>query len=121
MPEELEEVKEVNGQKGLFAESVYRNNSQIRKDRADAILETAQLMYRRKVEDIQIVLKNLIRERNNALDFSPVTAESLEPAKNFKPENFIADDMSLTLQIRTKKIELEEAQVRYKELFGEEV
>ena len=35
---------------GMFLNSLQRNNSQIRKDRAASIADTAQLKYRRKVK-----------------------------------------------------------------------
>ena len=43
--------------KPRFIESLKRNNDQIREDRAIAIGEDSQLIYRRRVEDIALKIK----------------------------------------------------------------
>ena len=44
---------------GAFVESLKRNNQKIREDRAIAIAEDAQLIYKREVEDLEIQIKRL--------------------------------------------------------------
>ena len=54
-----EEVSEGTELKGAFVASLKRNNSKIRSDRATAIAEDAQLIYKREVEDLQIQIKQV--------------------------------------------------------------
>jgi len=44
--------------KPRFIESLQRNNDQIREDRARTIGEDSELIYRRRVEDIELKLKD---------------------------------------------------------------
>jgi len=44
---------EVKTNEGAFLSSLKRNNKQIRDDRAAAIGESAQLLYKRAVEDLE--------------------------------------------------------------------
>lgn len=113
-----EEIKEEILPTGAFAASLTRKNSQIRRDRAIAISEDAELIYRRLVENIQIELKRLEREQENALDMSPENITTLRLASDFNPEAFAERDMDLALKIRNTKIRLELATDRYAYLFG---
>jgi hypothetical protein len=45
--------------KPRFIESLKRNNDQIREDRAKVIGEDSELIYRRRVEDIELKIKRL--------------------------------------------------------------
>lgn len=103
--------------KGTFISSLKRNNKQIRDDRATAIAEEAELIYKRQVEDIEVVLKSLKRERDNMLDMSPDNALSLKPAKDFDARDFVQRDIDLGVKIRNTEIQLEIAQRQYKVLF----
>jgi len=49
--------------KPRFIESLQRNNDKIRKDRARTIGEDSELIYRRRVEDIELKIKRLEREQ----------------------------------------------------------
>ena len=49
--------------KPRFIESLKRNNDQIREDRAKVIGEDSELIYRRRVEDIELKIKRLEREQ----------------------------------------------------------
>ena len=107
--------------KGAFIESLVRNNSKIRSDRAIAIQEQAELLYKRKVEDLEVKLKRLRRERDNMLDLSPTNATSLMLATDFDAEQFVEKDLQLGLEIRNEEIKLEIAKKQYTKLFvGEE-
>ena len=103
---------------GRFFDSLVRNNKKIREDRAVAISEDTQIMYKRKVEDLQTTVKRLKRDREGMLDLSPTSADSLVLASDFKSEDFIDKDMELGLKIRNTLIQLEIATERYNELFG---
>jgi len=115
----LEELKET--QKGAFLESLVRNNRKIREDRALAIFEDAELIFKRKVEDLQVKLNRLKRSRENMLDLSPNNATSLIVAADFDAEEYVNKDMELGIEIRNTEIELEIAKERYVYLFGKEL
>jgi hypothetical protein len=105
--------------KGAFIGSLVRNNRKIREDRAIAISEDAQTIYKREVEDLQMKIKRLKRERENMLDLSPSTADSLVLATDFDAKTFVDKDIDIGVQIRNLEIKLEIAEARYKHLFEE--
>lgn len=104
--------------KGAFFESLVRNNKKIRTDRALAIQEDAEMLYKREVEDMQVQLRRLIRERDNMLDLSPENAMSLVLATDFDGKAFVEKDLQIGIDIRNLEIKLEIAEARYKVLFG---
>lgn len=120
MQENNEPSTFIETSKGAFVESLTRNNKQIRLDRAQAIGEDSQLVYRRKVEDLEMKLKRLNRDRENALDLAPDTIGSLKPAANFDADQFANNDLSLSIEIRNTEIAVDVARGRYKFLFGGE-
>lgn len=104
---------------GAFIDSLKRNNKQIRNDRATAIAEDTQMIYRRRVEDIQLKIKKLERQLEGMLDLSPTNALALVPAVNdFDPSVFVERELEVGLQIRNEKIKLYIAENRYNHLFG---
>ena len=103
--------------KGAFKESLVRNNKKIRDDRAIAIGEAAQMIYKREVEDTVLKIKQLRRERDAMLDLSPVTADSLVLASDFDAKAFVKKDIEIGISIRNLEITLEIADARYKQLF----
>ncbi|WP_417912359.1 hypothetical protein [Candidatus Electronema sp. TJ] len=107
--------KEVSG---AFVSSLKRNNKEIRDDRASAIAEDAQMVYRRRIEDLELSIKKLKRERDNMLDLSPDSAHSLILASNFNCEDFVSKDIDLGIKIRQAEITLDIAKQRYSYLFG---
>jgi hypothetical protein len=106
---------------GAFISSLKRNNKQIRSDRAEAISEDAQLLYKRAVEDLQVKIKRMERDQENMLDMSPDSAMSLKLASDFDAVSYVEKDVSLGVKIRNAKIKLEIAKKRYTYLFGETV
>lgn len=102
---------------GAFIQSLMRNNKKIREDRAIAIQEQAELLYKRMVEDLQVSLKRLRRERENMLDLSPENATSLVLASDFDAEAFVNKDIEIGIKIRELEIKLEIASERYNSLF----
>ena len=107
--------------KGAFIDSLVRNNRKIREDRAQAIFEDAELIFKRKVEDLQVKLNRLKRSRENMLDLSPNSATSLIVAADFDAEAYVNKDMELGIEIRNTEIELDIAKRRYAYLFGKEL
>jgi len=105
---------------GAFLESLRRNNAKIRDDRARAIGEDAEVIYKREVEDLAIQLKKLRREQENMLDLSPTDADSLVLAADFDARAYVAKDLDLSVKIRNTEIKLELARARYAYLFGSE-
>ncbi len=104
--------------KGAFVDSLKRNNAKIREDRAISIAEDAQIIYKREVEDLEIQIKRLRRERDSMLDLSPTTADSLVLATDFDSKQFVEKDIQIGIQIRNLEIKLEIARERYNYLFG---
>ena len=103
--------------KGAFVDSLVRNNKKIREDRAIAIAEAAQMLYKREVEDTELKIKQLKREREAMLDLSPTTADSLVLASDFDAKKFVEKDIQLGIKIRNLEITLEIAQKRFSYLF----
>lgn len=104
--------------KGAFYGSLTRNNKQIRADRATSISEDTMLMFKRKVEDLEVKLRRLKMDRENLLDMSPDNTTSLKMPSEFSSEEFIDKDLKLGLAIRETEILLDIATTRFKYLFG---
>jgi len=102
---------------GSFYANLNRNNSKIRGDRAIAITEDAQLLYKRELEDMEMKLKRLTRERESMLDLSPTSADSLILASDFNAEDFVKKDIKLGVDIRNLEITIGIARDRYTLLF----
>ncbi len=103
---------------GAFLSSLKRNNKQIRADRAQAIGEEAQITYKRTIEDLEISIKRMQRQRENMLDLSPDNAMSLIVAEKFDSRQFTDKDIQLGIEIRNAEIKLEIARKQYEYLFG---
>lgn len=103
---------------GAFQQSLERNNKQIRSDRAQAISEDTQLLYKRQIEDIEVALKRAHRDQENMLDLSPETTTGLKLASDFNSEEYVKKDIELGIRIRNLEIKLEVATRRYTYLFG---
>ena len=106
--------------KGAFVTSLKRNNKQIKDDRAEAIVEDTELLYKREIENLEIGIKRMKREQENMLDLSPENALTLRPAKDFDADAYVIKDLELGVKIRNEEIKLEIAQKRYAYLFGGE-
>lgn len=109
-------MSEVNLRESRFAEILTRNNKQIRDDRAIAIIEDAELEYKRKIENMERDLKVLRRERDAMLDLSPGNSYSLTPEK-FDAALFVKKDLEMGVEIRNQEIQLEIARKKYNDLF----
>lgn len=102
---------------GAFIVSLKRNNTKIRADRAMAIAEDTSLLYKRRIEDLEVAIRRMERERENMLDLSPANSMSLVLASDFKADEFVEKDIELGVKIRNEKIKLEIAQKQYDFLF----
>jgi len=105
---------------GAFFSSLKRNNRQIRDDRATAIAEDTQLIYKRSIEDLELSIKKMQREQENMLDLSPTNAMSLVLASDFDSDEYARKDVELGVKIRNAEIKLEISRTRYGYLFGGE-
>jgi hypothetical protein len=103
---------------GAFASALKRNNSKIRQDRAEAIAEDTELVFKRSIEDTQLKIKKMKRDQENMLDMSPSDTTSLVLASDFEATDYVAKDIALGVKIRTEEIKLEIAEKRYAYLFG---
>ena len=117
MNEEVEITGTLSEMKGAFVGSLVRNNKKIREDRAMAIAESADMLYKRYVEDTELKIKQLKRDREAMLDLSPTDAQSLVLASDFDASAFVDKDIQLGLAIRNLEITLEIAKARYNHLF----
>ena len=116
--ENLNEEQPVIETKGAFISSLKRNNKQIREDRATAISEDTELIYKRKIEDLELSIKKMKREQENMLDLSPKDATSLILASDFDSNTYTQKDIDLGVKIRNAEITLEIASKRFNYLFG---
>lgn len=111
LPQSLADIQ------GAFVSSLVRNNKKIREDRAIMIAESAEMLYKRQIEDTEIRMKQLKREREAMLDMSPTTTDSLILASDFDAKKFVEKDIQLGIEIRNIEITLEIARTRYNHLF----
>lgn len=102
---------------GAFENILKRNNKQIRDDRAQAIVEDAELELKRTMENLDRDIKKLNRKREAMLDLSPGNSYSLTPEK-FDASLWVDKDIELGLEIRELEITLEIVTKRYNYLFG---
>jgi len=116
--EKKDKVTTAEEMQGAFFDSLKRNATQIKRDRALAIAEDAETIFRRTVEDLEADLKKLKRNRENMLDMSPNSAISLKLAEEFDSRDFVEKDIQLGVDIRNTEIRLKIAQNRYNYLFG---
>lgn len=115
---ETPETVSIPEKKGAFNDSLRRNNKQIRQDRADAISEDAEVLYKRKIEDIAMGLKKMKRDRDNMLDMSPSDTTTIITVSDFHGDEYVAKDLDLSVKIRNEEIRLEVAVKRFVYLFG---
>lgn len=110
--------EQLDALKGAFVQSLTRNNKKIKQDRAVAITENTQILFKRKVEDLDLEIKRTKRDRDNMLDLSPTTSDSLVLASDFDAEAFVKKDIELGVKIRNLEIAYDIAKNRYNHLFN---
>lgn len=106
---------------GAMYVSLKRDNKQIRDDRAEGIIEDAEMTYSRKLQDIDREIKGLERKRNNMLDLSPTNADSLMLGEDFNATKMVDKDLEIGIKIRELEIKKEILTSRYNFLFKAEV
>lgn len=121
MADELTVAAPATELKGAFQQSLYRNNKQIRKDRADSIIRLAQVNYKRSVEDLALRIEQQQSDLEGLLDLSPTNTQSLVLTSDFNAADFAAKDQALRLGIYNDKIKLKVLVEGYFELFGEKL
>ena len=102
---------------GAFVASLKRNNTKIREDRANAIGEDVELVFKRAVEDIDVEIRALKREREDMLDMSPDSAFSIIKADSVDAAEFTKKDLEIGVKLRNLEIKQEIARERYAYLF----
>jgi hypothetical protein len=102
---------------GQFAAVLNRGNKRIKKDRAEVIIESAQMAYKRRIEDMELSVKQLNRTRENMLDLSPTTADSLKLAGDFDANKFVTEDLKIASELIILDRKIEAAKARYAILF----
>ena len=75
------------------------------------------MIYKREVEDLEVSMKSLIRERRGMLDLSPTDAQSLVLATDFDAKAFVAKDIELGIKIHNLEKKIGIAKERYAYLF----
>jgi len=110
---------ELKNMKGALADSVRRNNKQIRADRGLNLVESIKMKYKRVIEDLQLDIRKKKIDQGNLLDFSPTNADSLILGKDLDETNFVKQDQQLSIDIENLSIRLRLAVERYQYLFGE--
>lgn len=113
-----EQTESLNGTGGFLQQSLNRSNKQIRQERGDAIAEDLEIVYKRKVEDLEVEVKRAMRKQENAFDFSPTNSQSLVMAKELESVDILSQDLALSLEVRNTRIQLYLASERYNILFG---
>lgn len=109
--------KQLSELKGSFASSLMRNNAKIRNDRALAIAEDAEMLFKREVEDCNTKLKRLRRDLDNMLDLSGNETTKIISASDFDSKEFVRKSLEIGLAIRDEQIKLDILSERYTELF----
>ena len=107
-----------NTNEGAFRQSLLRNNTEIRQDRAESLADDARTLYHRQIEDLELELRSLRRRQEDLLDLSPTDADSLVLAADFDAEAYSRQDLDLSVKIRNTEIKYELARVRFRTLFG---
>ena len=102
---------------GKFIDSLRLSSKGIRDSRAAALYEAAEIAYRRRLEDLELALSSLRREREDLVDLHGDSALSLRPGKDFDAHAFAGKDLDLGYSIREKEVQLEVARRQYAELF----
>jgi hypothetical protein len=102
---------------GAFMDSLTRTNKKIRRDRAEAIAEDAEMTFKRTIEDMERDMKRMKREREYMLDLSPENAQSLMLGKDFDADKFVKLDLKYGTDMHNLQIKLDIARRRYARLF----
>ena len=114
-------IAEAEAPQGELYVSLGRSNSQIRKERGDAIAEDLEVRFRRSIEDLETDIKRKERDLKNMYDFSPNSTTSLVLAKNVDAKEIQEADHKISFELRDMRIKLDIKRERYIRLFGKKI
>lgn len=95
--------------KGKFFNAISRTEEEVSKERAEGIAEETELVFRRQVEDTELELKQLERQKKETLNVINLD--------NFKSNKFVDDQLSLAIKINNVKKRLVIIKEQYAEMF----
>lgn len=105
---------------GAFKSDLMRSFKQLKESRAVAVAEDAEIVYKRKIEDLCKNLRQYERDREDMiLDLSPssVGSSAVVPS-DFKVDTLLEKDIELGKKKREDTIILEIVLDRYQRMFG---
>lgn len=94
------------------------NNGNINETRAKSIYEKAKMIYKRKIEDLELEKSNLKITQDNILDFHGDSGVVMSAA-SFDGNGFAHNDIEIGIKLVNNEICLKVAKERYEYLFGE--
>lgn len=104
---------------GALGAAIARSSNQVRDERARAIVEETRLVYRRRIEDKAMEVRQMENKQAEYLDLAPDNTHCLISAKSFNAEAFVATNVSLALGLKKAKEDLDILQSDFTRLFGE--
>jgi hypothetical protein len=104
---------------GALAESLGRNGTKIRADRARQIADDSKVEFRRTVEDIGRDIRRLEISKEGLLDMNGDNELSIISSRDFNVDTFIKETVSIVKQIANKQIAYDLLAKEYEYLFGE--
>lgn len=114
------EKEQVVSKDGMFLDTLKRNNKQIRDDRAKQIYDETKLLYKRTIEDLEMDILGMERERSYMLDINSDDKNKIINPSDFKAAAFVNTDIELGVKIRNAEITRDIAKEQFELLFGKE-
>lgn len=107
---------------GHLAESLLRNNRQIKADRAMTIISDLKKQYKRKIEDLVTELERFHMSREAIIDaLSPNTATTNVIGVGFDSGEFVEGDEAFLKNVWERETRIKGMVMRYRYLFGNDV
>lgn len=106
--------------KGAFKSDLMRSFKQLKEARAESVVEDAEILYKRKIEDLCKNLRQYERDREDMiLELSPssVGSSTVVPL-DFRIDVLLEKDIELGKKKREDEIILEIVLDRYQRMFG---
>lgn len=106
--------------KGAFKSDLMRSFKQLKEARAESVVEDAEILYKRKIEDLCKNLRQYERDREDMiLDLSPnsIGSSAVVPS-DFKIDVLLEKDIELGKKKREDEIILGIVLDRYQKMFG---
>ena len=102
---------------GRMQDKLTRSVKEIKNDRGNEIIEIGELTLRRMIEDRDLAIKQLKREKEGMLDISPSSTTSLF-FPDFDAVTFSQRQLQLAIDIEVGELELKIAHELYDDLYG---